>query len=167
MPDDTPDPYLWTSAVAWATTHAESTAAVIHSIRQGTLPGEYLDGSWYVARPTVTLHYPNPADFHRAELRLLALQMGEYLTAARRDLVLPLTADDPDFDESLRFLLECLQGPETHPVPFRLGGRRWRVDASLHFDLVLALMEFEKHIDRHRLALDYDLPNMAADQRHD
>jgi len=137
------DPYLWTPAPDWAAARQLPTTDVERRIREGTLEGEYRGDGWYVARRPVSLNFPDPADRTVAELHLLALKLGRYLTAARREFVLPLRADDPDLEASLETLLEYLQGPLVHPVPFRLDGRNWCVDSSLHLDLVMTILEFE------------------------
>ena len=137
------DRYLWTPAADWAATHGVTTVEIERQVQQGKLEGEHRGDGWYVARPTVVLHIPDPTDRTVAELHLLALRLGRYLTAARRELVLPLRADDPDLKTSIDTLLEYLQGPLVHPVSFRLDGRDWCVDSSLHLDLVMAILEFE------------------------
>lgn len=137
------DPFLWTPAAEYAAARGRTAAEIERQIQQGKLEGEHRGDGWYVARRTVNLRFPDPADRTAAELHLLALPLGRLLTAARRTLVLPLRGDDPDLKASLDTLLECLQGPPTHPVPFRLDGRDWCVDSSLHLDLVMAILEFE------------------------
>jgi hypothetical protein len=137
------DPFLWTPAAEYAATRGLATDDIERQLLEGKLEGEHLGDGWYVARRTVTLYFPDPANVDTAELHLLALPLGRLLTAARRTLVLPLRTDDPDLNGSLDTLLEHLQGQPTHPVPFRLNGRDWCVDASLHLDLVMAILDFE------------------------
>jgi hypothetical protein len=137
------DPFLWTPAAEWAVANGLTADAVERQLQDGSLAGEHRGDGWYVARPTVSLHFPNRHDHTYAELQMLALPLGRHLTAARRSFKLPVRYDDPDFADSLDILLERLQGPEVDPVPFRLNGSDWCVDASLHFDLACALVDFE------------------------
>ena len=150
------DPLLWIPAADYAVAHGLTTREVEYRLVDGQLDGAYDDG-WYVARPVVRLHFPDPADIDCAELHLLALPLGRYLTAARRQLVIPLTRDDPDKDSSLEALLDALQGEHAEPIPIRLAGRDWSVDSSLTLELAQALIEFESVHDR-RTHLDGTTP---------
>ena len=102
---------------------------------------------WYVERPLVWAYYPDPTDVTRAELKVFALALGCYLTAARRMVTIPLRRDDPDREQSLETLCDALQGAPPEPVPFRLAGRDFLVDSSLHLDLATALVDFDARYD--------------------
>jgi hypothetical protein len=141
------DPMLWMPAAEYAVANGLTTQEVEHRLVEGRLDGGYDEG-WYVARPRVRLEFPEPADIDRAELKLLAIPLGRYLTAARREFLLPLTREDPDKDAALEALLDALQGDPVEPVPFRLDGRDWCVDSSLLLELAQALIEFESVHDR-------------------
>lgn len=114
-------------------------AGQIEACRQGD--------RWYVERPLVWLYYPDPTDVSRAELKLFALALGHYLTAARRMVSIPLRRDDPDREQSLETLCDALQGPLPEPVPFRLDGRDFLLDSSLHLDLATAMVDFDARHD--------------------
>ena len=141
------DPLLWQPAAEYAIEHGLRTREVERRLVEGTLDGGYDDG-WYVARPPVRLEFPDPDDIDYAELRLLAMPLGRYLTAARREFVIPISREDPDKDAALEALLDALQGDLVEPVPFRLNGRDWCVDSSLLLELAQALIEFESVHDR-------------------
>ena len=141
------DPLLWQPAAEYAVEHGMTTREVELRLVEGMLDGGYEDG-WYVARPLVRLEFPDPADIDHAELKLLAMPLGRYLTAARREFVIPLHRDDPDKDAALEAMLDALQGDPVVPVPFRLNGRDWCVDSSLTLELGQALIEFEAVHDR-------------------
>ncbi len=141
------DPLLWIPAADYAVAQGLTTREVESRLVEGQLDGAYNDG-WYVARPVVTLHFPDTSDIDHAELHLLALPLGRYLTAARRQIVIPLTREDPDKDTSLEALLDALQGEHAEPIPIRLAGRDWSVDSSLTLELAQALIEFESVNDR-------------------
>jgi len=141
------DPLLWMPAADYAAAHGLTVWEVEHRLVEGMLGGGYDDG-WYVARPLVRLEFPDPADIDHAELKLLAMPLGRYLTAARREFVIPITREDPDKDAALEALLDALQGEPVAPVPFRLDGRDWCVDSSLTLELGQALIEFEAVYDR-------------------
>jgi hypothetical protein len=141
------DPMLWMPAADYAVAHGLTTWEVEHRLVEGMLEGGYDDG-WYVARPLVRLEFPDREDIDHAELKLLAMPLGRYLTAARREFVIPIHRDDPDKDAALEALLDALQGDPVEPVPLRLNGRDWCVDSSLLLELAQALIEFESVHDR-------------------
>ena len=141
------DSMLWMPAADYAVAHGLSVREVEHRLVEGMLDGGYDDG-WYVARPLVRLEFPDSADIDHAELKLLAMPLGRYLTAARREFVIPLHRDDPDKDAALEAMLDALQGDPVTPVPFRLNGQDWCVDSSLTLELAQALIEFEAVHDR-------------------
>jgi hypothetical protein len=141
------DPMLWMPAADYAVAQGLTTWEVEHRLVEGMLDGGYDDG-WYVARPLVRLEFRDPSDIDRAELKLLAMPLGRYLTAARREFAIPLNRDDPDKDAALEAMLDALQGDPVAPVPFRLDGRDWCVDSSLTLELGQALIEFEAVHDR-------------------
>jgi hypothetical protein len=114
-------------------------AGQIESCRQGD--------RWYVERPLVWLFYPDPTDVTQAELKVFALALGRYLTAARRMVTIPLRRDDTDREDSLENLCDALQGPLPVPVPFRLDGRDFLVDSSLQLELATALVDFDARYD--------------------
>ena len=141
------DPMLWMPAADYAVVNGLTVWEVEHRLVEGMLDGGYDEG-WYVARPLVSLEFPDREDIDHAELRLLAMPLGRYLTAARREVVIPITRGDPDKDAALEALLDALQGDPVGPVPFRLDGRDWCVDSSLLLELAQALIEFESVHDR-------------------
>jgi len=141
------DRLLWQPAAEYAVEHGLTTREVELRLVEGMLDGGYDDG-WYVARPLVRLEFPDREDIDHAGLTLLAMPLGRYLTAARREFVIPITREDPDKDAALEALLDALQGDPVEPVPFRLDGRDWCVDSSLLLDLTQALIEFESVHDR-------------------
>jgi len=135
-------------------------AGQIESCRQGD--------RWYVERPLVWLHYPDPAHPTCAELKVFALALGRYLTAARRMVTIPLRSNDPDREESLETLCDALQGPLPEPVPFRLDGRDFLVDSSLQLDLAAALVDFDARYDASvvaKLLANDDRPETDTDVR--
>ena len=137
------EPYTWTPIETWAAEHGLPVAEVMHDIAADRVIGGRIDSHWHVCASRVELTHPDPQRPDHIRLRIAAVRDDHYLTAARRALVLPLRADDPDLKASLDTLLEYLQGPLLHPVSFRLGGRDWCVDSSLHLDLVMTILEFE------------------------
>jgi hypothetical protein len=141
------DPMLWMPAADYAVENGLTTREVEYRLVEGMLDGAY-DRGWYVARPLVRLAFPQPGDIDHAEIKLLALPLGRYLTAARREFVVPLRRDDPDKDAALEAMLDALQGELLEPVLFRLAGQDWCVDSSLLLELAQALIEFESVHDR-------------------
>jgi hypothetical protein len=138
-----PDPYLWMSVERFSTERGVRPSETVSQVLDGGLQGMRYYDRWYVARPLVTLHYPNPDDNTVAELRLLACRLGRYLTAARGEVVIPLRSDDPDKEPTLSKLLDIHLDPPPDPATIRLAGQDWIVDSSLYADLSSAILEFD------------------------
>ena len=144
-----PDPYLWMSVERFSTERGVRPSETVSQVLDGGLQGMRYYDRWYVARPLVTLHYPNPDDNTVAELHLLACRLGRYLTAARGEVVIPLRYDDPDKDPTLNQLLDvqCQVDPPHTPITVRLAGQDWIIDSSLYADLGGAILAFDVEHD--------------------
>jgi hypothetical protein len=150
------NPTLWIPAEQYAAERGLEASEVVSRIIDGALPGRRDRQRWYVARPPVMLHFPDPANLDVAELRLLAFSMGRYLTEGRTELTIPLHRTDPDRDTALNILLDALQGPPPDPPRIKLAGHDWCVDSSLQLDLTGALIEFEVVHDSRALSRHID-----------
>ena len=149
-----PDPYQWMSVERFSAQHGVRPSETVSQVLDGGLEGLRYYDRWYVARALVTLHYPNPDDKTVAELRLLACRLGQYLTAARGEVVIPLRYDDPDKEPTLSKLLELHLDPPAEPATVRLAGQDWVVDSSLYQDLSSAILAFD---------IEHDLGNLLRD----
>lgn len=143
----TPDPYLWISVERYAAELNVRPSELMSRVLDGTLEGLRQEDRWYVARPRVTLFYPDPDDNTVAELQFRALRLGGYLTAGRSEVVIPLRADDPDKDATLSKLMDAGIKPPAEPLQFRLAGQEWTTDSSLYQDLGAAILEFDVEHD--------------------
>jgi len=141
------DPMLWMPAEELARRRGVPVDDIVGMAMAGQIENCRQGNRWYVERPLVWLFYPDPTDVSQAELKVFALALGRYLTAARRMVTIPLRRDDPDREQSLETLCDALQGPPPEPVPFRLDGRDFLVDSSLHLDLATALVDFDARYD--------------------
>jgi hypothetical protein len=142
-----PDPYLWMTVEDFAASLERPPSELVSQVLDGALEGLRYKDRWYVARPKVTVHYPDPQDKSTAELRLLACRMGSYLTAGRGEVVIPLRYEDPDKDDALTRLTELAQEPPEEPAKVRLAGRTWILDSSLYADLSSAILAFDVEHD--------------------
>jgi hypothetical protein len=141
------DLMLWMPAEELARRRGVPVSDIVGMAMAGQIESRRQGDRWYVERPLVWLHYPDPTDVTQAELKVFALAMGRYLTAARRMVTIPLRREDPDREETLETLCDALQGAPPEPVPFRLDGNDLLVDSSLHLDLATALVDFDARCD--------------------
>ena len=141
------DLMLWMPAEELARRRNVPVTDIVNLARNGQIESCREGERWYVERPLVWLYYPDPTDVTEAGLKVFALALGRYLTAARRMVTIPLRRDDPDREASLETLCDALQGAPPDPVPFRLAGRDYLVDSSLHLDLATALVDFDARYD--------------------
>jgi hypothetical protein len=146
------DLMLWMPAEELARRRGVPVSDIVGMAKTGQIESRRQGDRWYVERPLVWLHYPDPTDVTQAELKVFALAMGRYLTAAHRMVTIPLRREDPDREETLETLCDALQGAPPAPVPFRLDGREVLVDSSLHLDLATALVDFDARYDAAMLA---------------
>ena len=96
------DLMLWMPAEELARRRGVPVSDIVGMAMAGQIESRRQGDRWYVERPLVWLHYPDPTDVTQAELKVFALAMGRYLTAARRMVTIPLRREDPDREESLR-----------------------------------------------------------------
>lgn len=78
-----PDPDIWRPVEELAAKWDVSVSEVMSLILDGDVEGKRFAYRWYVVRPVVTLHYPDPGDRGHAQLHFRACRLGNYLTATR------------------------------------------------------------------------------------
>jgi len=119
---------------------------LIQMIVDGSLPGEYREGDWFVARPLVVLEHPSEAE-SCAWLKISACRLGSYVTAGRGELGIPLRFDDPGRPAARVALEEAMTKRPVLPIEIYLNGEYFLVDSSLWRDLSAALFEYDVLVD--------------------
>lgn len=142
-----PDPYLWMTVEDFSASFDRLPSEAVSQVLDGLLDGLRYQDRWYVARPRVTVRYPNPEDKATAELCLLACRLGAYLTAGRGEVVIPLRYDDPDKDDTFTRLTDLALCPPEEPAKIKLAGQTWILDSSLYADLSSAILAFDVEHD--------------------
>ena len=144
-----PDLDIWRPVEELADEWDAPVSEIMSLILDGNLEGKRFDYRWYVVRPVVTLHYPDPADRSQAELRFRALRMGSYLTAARSELVIPIRHGDVGVKEALDLAWGIDESKPPMVATVRFGSQDWVVDASLSRDLARCLLSFDVDFELH------------------
>ena len=111
----------------------------------GELVSRRYGDDWYVPRPRVSLGFFDAKE-GTAKLSISACRLGNLLTAGRGRVVVRLRPADPDWRCAMDALFEAEAELPSLPVPVRLDGREWLVDASLGGELAMALLEYEEHV---------------------
>jgi hypothetical protein len=138
-----PDPDIWRPVEELAAEWDAPVSEIMSLILDGDLEGRRCDYRWYVVRPVVILQYPDPNDRSEAELRFRALRMGNYLTAGRSELVVPIRHGDVGVREALDLAWGIDESKPPMAATVRFGSQDWVVDASLSRDLARCLLSFD------------------------
>ena len=139
----TPDPDIWRPVEDLAADWDIPVSEAVSLILDGDLEGTRFSHRWYVVRPVVTLHYPDPGDRRHAELRFRACRLGNYLTAARGELVIPIRHGDPGMKEAIDLAWQIDESKAPEATTVRFGSQEWIVDSTLARDLGRALLHFD------------------------
>lgn len=138
-----PDPDIWRPAEELASEWAIPTSEVVSLILDGDVEGKRFEYRWYVPRPTVNLYYPDPDDRRHAELHFRCCRLGNYLTAGRGEMIVPIRHGDPGLEEALALAWEIDASKPPKAAGMRLGCKEWIVDSTLSLDLGRRLLEFD------------------------
>ena len=139
----TPDLDIWRPVEELAADWNISASEAVSLILDGNVEGRRFGHRWYVVRPVVTLHYPDPDDRQHAELHFRALRLGNYLTAARREVIIPIRHGDPGTKEAIGVAWQIDESKAAEATTVRFGSQEWIVDKSLARDLARALLYFD------------------------
>ena len=138
-----PVPDIWRPVEELAADWSVPISEAMSLILDGDLEGKRFDHGWYVVRPVVTLHYPDLHDRQQAELRFRALRLGNYLTAARGELIIPIRHGDPGMKEAIDLAWQIDESKAPEATTVRFGSQEWIVDTTLARDLARALLQFD------------------------
>ena len=137
-----PDLRQWIPAEDYARQAAFAPSEIVSFILDGALEGQRVGNRWYVSHPLVCLELPDPNDLESAVLKCSVCKIGEYVTAGRGELVIPVRLNDPGVATARATLESAMQKRVELPVCLHLNGERFAFDSSLWFDLCAALVEF-------------------------
>ena len=152
-----PDPDIWRPVEELAADWNIPVSEAMSLILDGDLEGKRFSYRWYVVRPVVTLHYPDPNDRSNAELRFRACCIGNYLTAARGELIVPIRHGDPGMKEAINLAWKIDESKPPEAATLRFGSQEWIVDSTLARDLGRALLYFDVEYEVHGLCDRDDL----------
>lgn len=138
-----PDPDIWRPVEELAADWDIPVSEAMSLILDGDLEGKRFEHRWYVVRPVVTLHYPYPDDRQHAELHFRALRLGNYLTAARGKLIIPIRHGDPGMKDAIDLAWQIDESKAPEATTVRFGSQEWIVDTTLARDLARALLQFD------------------------
>lgn len=139
-----PDPAIWRPVEALASEWGAPVSEIVSLILDGAVEGKRSGNRWYVLRPVVTLHYPNPADRRHAELRLRTCRLGNFLTAGRGELVIPIHRGDPGLAGAIAPAWKLARSKPQRAATVRLGAQEWIIDSTLVLDLGRCLLSFQE-----------------------